>query len=481
MALNFFFYDLETSGINSVQSRIMQFGGQRTSLDLKPIGEPINTLVKLPDDVLPEPDAVLVHGITPQQTLAEGITEQALSLQLITEVFTKDTIAVGFNNIRFDDEFIRHLMWRNFYDPYEWHWKAGRSRWDLLDALRMTRALRPDGLKWPFDKEGQPVNKLGTLAQANKVALDNAHDALADVMATIGLAKKFKTAQPKLFNWLLNQRNKHEVAKTISKDNPKPFVYTSGRYASEVDKTTIAVVLGPHPTDSNSVLVFDLRYSPSEISDLSVKELIKRIYVKREDREKYPPLPVKKLAMNKCPAIAPIGTLDEEAQKRIGLSPIQAQNNLKILVKSEGLAQRIYEAFKDVEALPKRADPEGQLYDGFLGDKDQELLSVIRRADADKLADLHPPFIDERLSPLLLRYKARNFPSSLSDSEHGAWEGWRIQKLTKGIDGGINLAKFTTRLDQLSSQFKGDTKKLYVLEELNLYAQSIAPDQLFDS
>ena len=118
MPQTFFFYDLETSGLSARDDRIMQFAGIRTTLELEPIGEPYNILVKLNDDTLPSPDALMVTGITPQQTTADGITEAEFAKLLMEEVFTPDTITVGFNSIRFDDEFIRHLFWRNFYDPY---------------------------------------------------------------------------------------------------------------------------------------------------------------------------------------------------------------------------------------------------------------------------------------------------------------------------------------------------------------------------
>src|SRR5476649_2087312 len=99
--MNFYFYDLETSGFNPRGARIMQFAGQRTDMNLQPIGEPDNLLIKMTADILPEPDAVLIHGNTPQKTIAEGISEAEFAKYLATKVFTPDTIAVGFNNIRF--------------------------------------------------------------------------------------------------------------------------------------------------------------------------------------------------------------------------------------------------------------------------------------------------------------------------------------------------------------------------------------------
>jgi exodeoxyribonuclease-1 len=175
----------------------MQFAGQRTDLSLKPIGKPDNFLIKLTEDILPDPEAVLVHGITPQRALAEGITEAEAVKYLTAQVFVPDTIAVGFNNIRFDDEFIRFLFWRNFTDAYEWHYKDARSRWDLLDMVRMTRALRPEGINWPFAPDGAPSNRLELLTSVNKLDHIDAHDALSDVRASISIARLIRNKQTK--------------------------------------------------------------------------------------------------------------------------------------------------------------------------------------------------------------------------------------------------------------------------------------------
>jgi len=159
MAETLYFYDLETSGFNPREQRIMQFAGQRTDLGLKPIGEPHNILIALSEDILPDPDAILITGITPQQTIAEGISEAEFLKIFNSEVALPGTIFTGYNTIRFDDEFMRYSHYRNLYDPYEWQWRDDRSKWDLLDLVRITRALRPEGIKWPFDSRSYgPVN-----------------------------------------------------------------------------------------------------------------------------------------------------------------------------------------------------------------------------------------------------------------------------------------------------------------------------------
>ena len=223
----FYFYDLETSGVNPRESRIMQFAGQRTGLDLEPIGEPHNILIKMTDDVLPDPEAILITGITPQKTIAEGVTEAEFLKVFHEEIATENTTFVGYNTVRFDDEFMRYLHYRNFYDAYEWQWKDNRSKWDLLDMVRLTRALRPEGIEWPVDTKGNPTNRLELLTSMNNLDHANAHDALSDVFASIALAKLIKSKQPKLFDYLYELRDKKKVKELVEQD--QPVVYASGK------------------------------------------------------------------------------------------------------------------------------------------------------------------------------------------------------------------------------------------------------------
>jgi exodeoxyribonuclease-1 len=270
MAQTLYFYDLETTGINSRSGRIMQFAGQRTDMQLKPVSEPDNILIRLTDDILPDPDAIMITGITPQSTAADGITEAEFLRYFIVEICQPETIFVGYNNIRFDDEFMRFALYRNFYDPYEWAWKDKRSRWDLLDVIRMTRALRPDGITWPVASDGKPSNRLELLTKVNGLNHTNAHDALSDVNATITLARLLRNKQTKLFEYLLSMRDKKKVIELVS--SGQPFLYTSGKYPNVYEKTTVVMSLGDHP-GKQGILVYDLRRDPSYLSKMSAEEI----------------------------------------------------------------------------------------------------------------------------------------------------------------------------------------------------------------
>lgn len=469
MAQTFFFYDLETSGLSARQDRIMQFAGQRTDMNLEPIGEPYNVLVALNDDTLPSPDALMVTGITPQKTVDEGYTEAQFARMLSEEIFTPDTIAVGFNNVRFDDEFIRHLLWRNFYDPYEWSWKDGRSRWDLLDVVRLTRALRPEGIEWPFDDKGEPTNRLELITQANGIAHENAHDALADVTALIDVTKLVKDKQPQLYEYLLKMRDKKQVQTLVNLDDKKPFVYASGRYDKEFAKTTVAFPLssGRH----GAVIVYDLRYDPTPFVDLSADDLAAKIFATWEQRqaEDFVSLPVKELQYNRCPAVAPLGVLEQgDGWQKISLDAKTVQKHQNILLSHPDFAEKLRGIFENKPAFKKMPDPEAQLYDGFLNDRDRIRVEAVRNADERELADFHPEFQDERLVPLLLHYKARNFPRTLSQDELQQWESWRAQHLQ------AQLPQFMAGLQRLAPT-ANDNDRQFTLQELQLWAESVLP------
>lgn len=458
----FFFYDLETSGLNAREDRIMQFAGQRTDMELNPIGEPVNILVKMTGDALPSPGAIMVTKITPQDTLRDGISEAEFVKVATEEIFVPNTIAVGYNTVRFDDEFMRATLWRNFYDPYEWEWKDGRSRWDILDVVRLTRALRPEGINWPFRKDGVPTNRLELITKLNGVAHEHAHDALSDVYATIAVTKLIKEKQPKLFDFLLKIRDKKEIKKLVNLDNKQPFVYASGRYANEFNKTTVAFPLTSGR--NGNILAYDLRYNLETLALQLGKDLLEHT----QGRSAEPTAPkglfpiVKELCFNKCPAVAPISVLSEgDGWKKIGLDEKTVRQNLEILLKHPEFAEKMRSDTENRPEFPPALEPEAALYDGFLNDVDKIKVAAVRNANADKLADFHPDFHDPRLPELLLHYKGRNFPQSLSESETIKWEEYRTARLNR-------LApKF---LKELSEVYKKDE---YLGEELKLYFESL--------
>lgn len=383
MAQTFYFYDLETSSGSPRGGRIMQFAGQRTDENLKTIGKQDNFLVKLAADVLPEPEAILVHGITPQKALSEGISEAELTEYFEKNISTPGTIFIGFNNIRFDDEFMRRLMYRGLRDPYGWHWQDGRGRWDLLDPLRMMRALRPEGLEWPFAPDGKPTVRLELMSAVNSIK-HKAHDALGDVTALIELTHRFRQAQPKLFSYLLSMRDKKLVAKLV--EQPEPFLYTSGKYSGDFQKTNVVATIVRHPKREAAV-VYDLRVEPTKYLELSPTELAARW-------REYDPelrLPIKTIQYNRCPAVAPLSVLDADSKNRLLIDDDLIAKHQKMLAEHADFADKVLEAIelldqKQASFLPEDGtDVDEAIYDGFWSDADKVVLQKLIKTEPEQL------------------------------------------------------------------------------------------------
>ncbi len=464
----FFFYDLETSGLSGSDDRIMQFAGRRTNLDLQPIGDPINLLIRLDDDTLPSPGAILTTKITPQKTLDEGISERELARTLNEDIFKPDTITLGFNSVRFDDKFIQHLFWRNFYDPYEWQWKDGRSRWDMLDVVRLTRALRPEGISWPITEEGKPTNRLELITKSNGIFHESAHDALSDVDALVDVTRLIREKQPKLFEYMFRLRNKNEVKHLVNLDNPQPFVYSSGRFGSEHNFTTICfpILAGKN----GNILVYDLRYNFEDLlAELKQKapDFLTNEKIKLED---YLFPKIKELAYNRCPAVAPLGVLDvANGWGKIELSKEQVKKNFESIQRHPEIFERLKNEHLADKYDKPAVDAETALYDGFIPDNDRVRLAAIRSMDENSIADFHPNFTDERLPELLLHYKAKNFPNSLSEDEVSKWQIYRAARLNRQAP--LFLAELQKY--QKDSNVTNDSTKSFLLEELTLWYQSL--------
>ena len=477
----FFFYDLETSGFSPQNDRIMQFAGQRTDENLNRIGEPVNILVKLNDDVLPSPSALMVTKISPQKTVEEGYTEAEFSKMLVEEYFTPDTVIIGYNSVRFDDVHIQHLLWRNFYPPYDWQWKDGRSRWDLLDVVRMIRALRPEGINWPFiinEETGEKfaANKLELLTKENGILHENAHDAMSDVDGLIDVARLLKEKQPQIFDYLFKMRSKNEVQKLVNLENPKPFVYTSGRFKVEFEKTTVAFPVAP--AKNQNIIVWDLRFSPEKFINWNEDQILENITADFETRSsnEFEPIAAKILQYNKCPAVAPIGVLTEENQQRLKIDLDEIQKNLDILRKNPHFAEnhrsafeRRSEVFQDKSSAEKPA-PEARLFEGFVSKSDDIKIEAVRNSTDRELADFHPDFADERLTDLLLHYKARSFPKSLSSQEKELWEEYRVKNLQK------MMPNFMKEFQEIANNQNLNSQEEYILEEIKLWLENILPE-----
>jgi exodeoxyribonuclease I len=470
MSNTFYWFDYETTGVDAARDRPFQFAGVRTDMDLNPVGEPLSVYCRLSDDILPHPESCLITGITPQLANEKGVGEAEFARRIYAELAQPGTCAAGYNSIRFDDEVTRYLFYRNFYDPYEREYKNGNSRWDIIDMVRMCYALRPEGIEWPKHEDGSPSFRLEHLSEANGIKHEAAHDALSDVYATLGLARLIKDRQPRLYEYLFNLRQKQEVARLLNVRERQPLLHTSSMFPSATGCTTVVVPLAPHPTNRNGVVVYDLRHPPDDLLTLNAEQLRIRVFTRADELpEGVQRVHLKTVHINKSPALAPLSTLDGAAAKRIGIDLGTVKAHLDQL-RNASLDRKIHEALTQEHAADGN-DPELKLYGGFFGDGDRTRMQAIRETAPEDLAQRHFAFEDPRLPELLFRYRARNYPQTLSAEEQQRWRQYRRERLTDPDAGGsITLSQFNARLQELGADPALPEKKMGILEDLAEYA-----------
>jgi exodeoxyribonuclease-1 len=479
MTSSYFFYDLETTGLSHSEDRILQFAGQRTDASLQPIGDPVNLLIKIAPDIVPDPRAILLTGITPQAVLKDGLSEADFLSIFFDTIVQPETIFIGYNSVRFDDNFMRYLLYRNFYDAYAWQYQDGCSRWDMIDVVRMTRALRPDGIVWPDTAEGKPSNRLEAMTAANGLTHSQAHDALSDVNATIAVARLIMDKQPALFSFLKSIRSKKEVKPIIC--SGKPFTYTSGRLPSDYFHTTVVKTLGISKR-GDSAYVYNLRVDPTPYLAMSVDQLVDHWRYNSDPRAVR--LPIKTLRINHCPAVAPGAPADHVTLERLMLSRSEIIHNAALLrADTSGFSSRVLQAAQSMDAVQEQATAnnvtnlqtvDSLLYDGFYDAADTKLLPKIRNAPAGQLHTFVEQFKDPRLQQLVLLYTARNYPDALTNEQRRNWEDYRAKRLLDG-DQNSKLATYFNKLTELAANRDLSDQQAFILEELQLYGESIVP------
>ncbi|MFO1329057.1 MAG: exodeoxyribonuclease I [Rubrivivax sp.] len=472
-ATTFFWHDYETFGRVPRRDWPAQFAGLRTDEALNVIGEPVMQHCQPPLDRLPDPESCLLTGILPQHCREHGLAEHAFAAVVERELSAPGTIGVGYNSIRFDDEVTRHLFWRNLIDPYAREWQNGCSRWDLLDTLRCTWALRPQGIEWPRHDDGRPSFKLEHLTAANDLVHDQAHDALSDVRATIAMARLVRERQPRLWEFCLKLRDKNAVRAEMGVG--RPFVHLSGMYPVERGCMAVVWPLAPHPGNRNEVIVWDLSHDPSELATLDADTVRLRLYTRSEDLpEGVQRLPIKTIHVNKSPIV--IGNLKVlgEAAERWGVDLAAAQRHAERAAQVAGVTAALWPQVFTRPPAGTEVDVDEDLYGAFLGDEDRRQLQKLRALSPDALAARRPTFDDSRLDELLFRYRARNFAGTLSDEERRRWEQHRAARLHRGQGGATTLAQFFQRIDDLAES--SDDREQDLLEALYDWGQELAPD-----
>lgn len=461
-----YWHDYETWGADTRRDRPAQFAGIRTDLELNIIGDPLEIYCSLANDYVPHPQACLVTGLTPQKVNRLGIPETEFIQRINQEFSQPGTTVAGYNSIRFDDEITRQSLYRNFQDPYAREWQNGNSRWDIIDLVRACYALRPEGIEWPEREPGIPSFRLELLTAANGISHEGAHDALSDVTATIAMAKLVKDKQPKLFQFLFDLRRKQQVSKYLDLVNMTPVVHISSKLPATQGCCTYISPLAYHPDNKNGVVCVNLNMDISPLLELSADEIAQRMYTRKSELGDRLPVPLKVVHINKCPVIAPAKTLTAERADELGIDRELCRKNLDLLKANPALREKIEQVYQQPRDFAAESDPDLMLYSGgFFSQHDKAQMEIILGTPPEALSGLVMEFDDPRLTEMFYRYRARNYPLTLSEQELRRWDNYRRDKL----DG----TEFAMTLEHLVDEHQHDEKKLSILKALYQYVTTL--------
>jgi len=531
----FYWYDFETFGISPKIDRISQFAGIRTDENLNILDEHM-FYCKPTHDCLPSPEACAVTGISPQLCEQKGMIEHKFIKKIHEQISAPNTCTAGYNSIRFDDEFTRYTLYRNFLDPYAWHWQNGNTRWDILDVVRMCYALKKEtSFKWVYKqyikcqlvgfywgkREGKkaiilkirntddheyeiannwedqvgkifnqlskfngemigystfgdhsnlewfenielwsnslnkeyPIFKLDRLSPANGIEHSNAHDALADVRATIAIAKIIKESQPQLFDYAFKLREKKFVESSINLF--EPMLHTSGMYPAQKSCTRLSVALAYHPEYKDRVIVFNLDQDPSILLELSADELKVLMFTKQSELPKnVERLQIKDLIFNKSPMFVPnIYKIEPKVVEQLQIDMVTCLKHLDFIKDNQLAIEKVVQnLYKNDQGFEKSTDADQSLYDGFMDNADKRIAEQIQTLNIEQLKNFHPKFKDEKLSNLLIHFKARNYPESLTEDEAENWFETVQGRVQMGENGYLSIDEYLQRIHIMREQ-----------------------------
>lgn len=475
MGDTFYWHDYETSGTDYRYDRPVQFAGIRTDWDLNEIGEPLVVYCEPAIDLLPNPQAVLITGITPQQARERGVPEYVFAKHIHAVFSENNTCRVGYNNVGFDDPITRHLLHRNFYAPYECEWQNNNSRWDIIDLVRACGAFRPDGLEWCLDEQGRPAYSLAALAEANNIKHGQSHDALTDVRETLGLGRLIKARQPSLFDYSLKLRKYGAVRQILPRDGKTPIVHVSPFYGNERYCVGLLLPLMEHPQRKKNMLFYDLTVDPGPFLDADADTLAKCVSDYRMSHQ----YGLRDIALNKCPFIASKNILEHAALERTGLQLEVCERHLsQIVALGDVLRQRLSAAYAQDNSVHDSNTPTPDaeaLYEqgGFLADSDAALLPKVRACKPEDLATQDFEFHSPHMRELLFRYRARSFPDTLSGEEQVRWRDFCQHRLNNPPGEIPSAESYAAKINELRMEGGVSAKSSALLNALEEWLDEI--------
>lgn len=438
------FYDTETTGLDKTFDQILQFAAILTDADLNELDR-FEFRCRLLPHVIPAPGALLATRVTPAMLTDPNLpSHYEMMLQIAQKLRDwSPAIFTGYNTLSYDEPLLRQAFYQTLQPIYLTN-TNGNQRADVLRLAQATAALLPNAMAVPISAKGKPTLRLDTLAPANGFAHENAHDALADVEATIYMARLIRDRAPSVWKSLMPLVDKGEVTSQLASGQPKCLV----EYHMGVPSLRAVVGCGRHPKNNTMQAVFDLRRTPAEVLNLSEDDLA--------EETKGPTRALRTVYANKMPALVDLG-LAPQLQAATGLPLAEIVRRATVVSADSHFSARVgvameqrYPSFEPAQVV------EARMYEGFPSRADESRMQAFHAADWDGRAEIAETIEDDRYRELARRLVFVNAPEAIPTAQRDQLQTWleNRQHGREGIEAGRTISEAIEELNKDTTAYE---------------------------
>ena len=466
--MNYVFYDFETTGRSSTWDQIIQVGAILVN-DTFDILDRFEARCSLKPGTVPEPKALLVNKTTPDMLKKTNLSHFGM-VQMMKETFEKWSPAmfIGYNSLSFDEEFLRKTFFKSLTDVYLTN-TNGNKRGDILGLVRSAHLYYPECLKTPISEKGNAVFKLDQIASMNGISHDNAHDAMGDVLATMGMAKIIADKAPSVWKASLMTMSKQDVGNIVKKEK----LFCVNEYFYGKARPFVVSYICNHPI-YNWPQCFDLKNDPEDYFNMDPSVL-------KEALKKSPKI-IRSVKDNKHPIFMnPNYGMNFEGYKQLGLKKLneRAEKIKSNKVFAEKVAKILQDQAQEKEDLDSQLDVQAEetIYSGgFPDEKTTKALKEFQKAEwkdrlviADKMQD---PRYNYFAKKLMYEEVPEILPKDLYKEIH---RGIAKRILSLNNEKWNTIPKACDEIDTLRAEYEdnGDEERLAITNDINSFLEEI--------
>ena len=446
----YIFYDTETTGTKTAFDQILQFAAIKTDDDLNEL-ERFNIRCRLLPHIIPSPIALRVNRVTPAMLTDADLPSHYEMIREIRETLLRWSPAtfVGFNSIKFDEVLLRQALFQTLHPAYLTN-TNGNARSDVLRIAHAARVYAPDAMVVPTGDSGRQVFQLNPLALANDYDHADAHDAMADVMATIFMARLIRDRAPDIWQVMDRATIKNAVIDYVATESP--FTLTEnyfGRFYSY-----LVTPCGQNPNDSGQLSLFDLAFNPDDYRFVSAEELVAVLNAS--------PKAIRSLRANSQPIMMP-AAVAPDSTKALLAPPDERRRRVEVIQGDLDFQTRVGQAQALRSAgMETPAHVEQRIYDGFPNSTDVALMEEFHQADWVQRSALAAQFDDRRIAEFarrLIYFERRDMLSDAQSTELNAWMVERLLTEDEGVPW-MTVKKALRETDALLRDANGEEAQL---------------------